>query len=81
MIKLRVFVVVLLIFNNLSAVFFAEEMAMALVNSAEPELNETQGYAINRSTQIWDYHSIVCHHLLPTNRTSTPELNKVWFSR
>ena len=39
----------LLMFNNLSAVFFAEEMAMTLVNSAEPELNETQGYAISRS--------------------------------
>ena len=35
-------------FNNLSAVFFAEEMAMTLVNSAEPELNEIQGYAISR---------------------------------
>ena len=35
-------------FNNLSAVFFAEEMGMTLVNSAELELNETQGYTISR---------------------------------
>ena len=60
----------------------------------QTEVNETQGYAISRyklftillvtPTQInyhGDYHSIVCHHLSPTNRTSTPELNKVWFSR
>ena len=37
-----------LIFNNPLAVFFVEEMTMTLVNSAEPELNETQGYAISR---------------------------------
>ena len=48
------------------------------------EVNETQGYAISRCklftillvtpTQInyhGDYHSIVCYHLSPTNRTST----------
>ena len=35
-------------FNNLSAEYFAEEMAMTLVSSAEPELNETQGCAISR---------------------------------
>ena len=56
------------------------------------EVKETQGYA-TESLQIFTillvtptqinyhgvYHSIVWHH--PTNRTSTPELNKVWFSR
>ena len=65
---------------------------MTLVNSAE--LNETQGYAISRYKLLTilpvprrqinyhgDYHPIVRHHLSPTNRTSTPELHKVWFSR
>ena len=67
-------------------------MAMTLVNSVKLRWTKPKVMPLNRyklftiflvtPTQGLPFHCTVCHHLSqPTNHTSTPELNKVLFSR